>query len=106
MGSLNGANEARCGPCYGSGVVDGEQPVEFVCDDARHLICVPFSVENLHVMAEVLGIKRCWFHSDRRHPHYDIPKKRIAEITAKCRVVETREIVAIMKGSVTHGADG
>jgi hypothetical protein len=42
-------------------------------------------------MADDLGIKRCWFHSD----HYDIPKRRIAEIEAKCIFMSTRIIVKI-----------
>jgi uncharacterized protein DUF4031 len=69
----------------------------YFCDDARHLICTPYSVENLHVMAADLGIKRCWFHSSSNVLHYDIPKRRIAEIMAKCTVISTREIVAIAK---------
>ena len=48
-------------------------------------------------MAADLGIKRCWFHSGR-HPHYDIPKRRIAEITAKCELVSEREILRIIRG--------
>lgn len=40
----------------------------------RHLVCVPYSVENLHAMADALGIKRCWFHADASYPHYDIPE--------------------------------
>lgn len=43
-------------------------------------------------MAEELNIKRCWFHKD----HYDIPKKRIAEITKKCILVESKEIAKII----------
>lgn len=43
-------------------------------------------------MAADLGIKRCWFHKN----HYDIPKRRIAEITAKCEVVPTRTILEII----------
>ena len=54
----------------------------YYCDNKRHLVCVPYSVENLHKMAEDLGIKKCWYHSGDK-PHYDIPKKRIQEITAK-----------------------
>ena len=42
-------------------------------------------------MAKDLNIKKCWFHKD----HYDIPKKRIEEITAKCVVVSDRDIVNI-----------
>lgn len=70
----------------------------YYCDNARHLVCVPYSIENLHIMAEDLGIKRCWFHAN--YPHYDIPKKRVAEISAKCNVVSSKEILKIVKGKV------
>ena len=63
----------------------------YYCDDARHLVCVPYSIENLHEMAKKLDIKRCWFHKN----HYDIPKKRIVEITNKCNFVSSKEIVNI-----------
>ena len=68
--------------------------MEYLCDkEGRHLICVPYSIENLHKMAEDLNIKRCWFHKN----HYDIPKRRIEEISNKCKIVSTREIVKIIK---------
>lgn len=44
-------------------------------------------------MAEDLNIKRCWFHKD----HYDIPKKRIKEISAKCTIISSKEIIKIIK---------
>lgn len=66
----------------------------YYCDDKRHLVCKPYSVDNLHTMANDLGIDRGWFH----HNHYDIPKKRIKEITGKCTLVNTREIVKIIHG--------
>lgn len=44
-------------------------------------------------MAADLGIKRCWFHKD----HYDIPKRRIEEITAKCEVVSSKRILEIVR---------
>ncbi len=69
----------------------------FYCDNARHLVCVPYSIPNLHKMAEALNIKRCWFHRD----HYDIPMRRIAEIQSKCTVIPSREIVRIIKGDRT-----
>lgn len=72
----------------------------YYCDSQRHLVCTPYSVENLHKMAQELGIKRCWYHSSKDHPHYDIPKRRIAEIHARCTVVSPRDILKIMKGSV------
>ena len=68
--------------------------MRYYCDNARHLVCVPYSLDNLHKMAEELGIKRCWFHKN----HYDIPKLRIAEITAKCQVVSSKEIIFIIRG--------
>ena len=71
--------------------------MEFICDNYRHLVCIPYSIENLHKMAEILGIKRCWFHSSNNKAHYDIPKKRIKEITNKCKVVDSREILKIIK---------
>lgn len=70
--------------------------MEYLCDTYRHLICVPYSVENLHKMAKDLNIKRCWFHKD----HYDIPKRRIEEITNKCKVVSSKEIKSIINTSL------
>lgn len=71
----------------------------FLSDDRRHLVCWPYSVENLHRMAEELGIKRCWFHGGRL-AHYDIPKRRITEITGLTRVVDSRTILSVIKGGV------
>jgi len=45
-------------------------------------------------MADDLGIKRAWFHKNN---HYDIPKRRVAEIQAKCTIVSSKEIVKIIK---------
>lgn len=66
----------------------------YLTDGKRHLICYPYSKDNLHKMADDLGIKRCWFHKN----HYDIPKKRIEEITEKCTVVSSKDIVLIING--------
>ena len=68
----------------------------YLTDGERHLICLPYSVENLHKMAKDLGISRSWFHSGRL-PHYDIPKKRIEEIEDVCSFVSSRTIVKIIK---------
>lgn len=76
--------------------MDGENKLTFYCDSSRHLVCVPYSIANLHAMAAMLGIKRHWFHGD----HYDIPKRRIAEIEKKCVKITTREIVAIARPKV------
>ena len=71
----------------------------YYCDDARHLVCIPYSLENLHAMADAMSIRRHWFHGD----HYDIPKRRIEEITALCVVVSTRDIVRIIRGEFIGG---
>lgn len=63
-------------------------------DGHRHLICIPYSIENLHLMAEELGIKKCWFHRD----HYDIPSRRKSEIESVCELVSSKEIVRIING--------
>ena len=67
--------------------------MKYLTDGKRHLICVPYSIENLHKMAEDLGIKRCWFHRD----HYDIPVRRQQDIEALCEIVSSKEIVKIIK---------
>lgn len=77
---------------------DPARPLTYVCDGLRHLVCVPYSVENLHRMARELGLGRHWFHSSLRHPHYDIPVRRRVEIEKKCRRVRGRDILLIMAG--------
>jgi FMN phosphatase YigB (HAD superfamily) len=67
--------------------------MKYLTDGKRHLICVPYSIENLHKMAEDLGIKRCWFHKN----HYDIPVRRQKDIENLCEIVSSKEIVKIIK---------
>ena len=75
--------------------------MEYYSDSMRHLVCKPYSIENLHKMAEDLNIKRCWFHKN----HYDIPKRRIGEIAAKTKVVSPKEIWTIINGRVVELVD-
>ena len=65
----------------------------YYCDNKRHLVCKPYSIENLHIMAFKLKISRSWFHKN----HYDIPKLRIKEISGKCILVSSKDIVKIIK---------
>jgi len=60
---------------------------------------MPYTIENLHIMAKRLNIKKCWFHNGK-FPHYDIPKRRIDEITKSCTLISAEEIVKIIKQSI------
>jgi hypothetical protein len=75
-------------------VLPGDVALIPYVDEKRHLVCVPYSKENLHAMAEMLGIKRCWFHKD----HYDVPKTKLDEMLWRCNIVSSREIVKIIRG--------
>jgi len=68
----------------------------YLCDNKRHLICQPYSIENLHLMAQQLQINRCWYHTGK-FPHYDIPKRRIEEITNKCKIISSQELLKIIQ---------
>jgi hypothetical protein len=77
--------------------VDVEE-LQYICDRKRHLICKPYSIENLHRMANELNISRDWFHEGKDGlSHYDMPVRRIEEITRKCKVVSSGEIVRIIR---------
>jgi len=67
--------------------------LQYYCDDQRHVVCKPYSIANLHKMALDLDINTCWFHKD----HYDMPKRRVDEIMGKCTLVETRELINIIR---------
>ena len=66
--------------------------MKYYTDGKRHLVCKPYSIDNLHAMAKKLGIGKHWFHKN----HYDIPKKRIDEIEKVCIMVSSKEIVKII----------
>lgn len=69
--------------------------MKYYCDNKRHLVCVPYSIENLHKMADDLKIKRHWFHKN----HYDIPVMRKSEIINICGgTVSPKTIVKIIRG--------
>lgn len=70
--------------------------MEYYCDKGRHLICLPYSIPNLHIMARNLNIHPCWYHGGR-FPHYDIPKLRIAEIQAKCTVITSKQLLKLIR---------
>lgn len=73
--------------------------MKFYTDGKRHLVCIPYSLENLHKMAYSFGIGEQWFHPTAGLWHYDIPKKRRKEIENKCILVSPKDIVRICKGT-------
>lgn len=77
-----------------------DHEMTYYTDGKRHLVCVPYSVANLHQMAADLGIKKCWFHND----HYDIPLQRMAEIEKKCVMVSSKDIVRIIRDHFDTGS--
>lgn len=68
------------------------EELTYLTDGERHLVCVPYSIANLHKMAKDLEIKKCWFHKD----HYDVPLTRQKEIEEKCEKVSAKVIVEIV----------
>lgn len=69
--------------------------MKYYTDGKRHLVCFPYSIENLHKMAADLGIGRHWFHKN----HYDIPVRRKVEIEARATMVTPKDIVTIIQGT-------
>lgn len=76
-----------------------EASLTFYCDRKRHLVCKPYSIENLHRMAEGLKIDRKWFHKGiKGRSHYDIPIRRAYEIRHVCKIVSQKDIIKIIRG--------
>ena len=54
--------------------------------------------DELHEMAKKIGIRRAWFQSKGKYPHYDICKSKRAEAVALGAIeVSSRELVVIAK---------
>jgi hypothetical protein len=67
------------------------EKLQFICDSNRHMVCQPFSVDNLHRMAASLHIDRTWFFDD----YYLIPGNRVQEMMALCEVRSPAEVAQI-----------
>ena len=56
-------------------------------------------LEELHALAETIGLRREWFQ-DKRVPHYDLtPENRAAAIAAGAVAVDRRRAVKIWRAS-------
>ena len=70
--------------------------LKFYYHEQRHLVCLPYSIENLHHMAELLVINRCWYHRSA-YPHYDVPKRRMPSMGAVAVKVAPKTILHIIR---------
>lgn len=58
----------------------------------------PEGLEELHRLAEAIGLRREWFQNHPRHPHYDLPPdKRVLAIAFGAVPVTSREMVRRLK---------
>lgn len=74
----------------------------YYCDNNGHLVCRPYTVHNLHDMAEKLKIHSSWFHTGEgiadtlvKKPHYKIALSRRGEFRKLCTTVTTEELKLI-----------
>jgi hypothetical protein len=73
-----------------------EEPLRYLCDENRHLICLPFSLENMKRMAFELELKRKCLSKVPGKRFYRIPLGRLDEIMHQCEVVAAWEILEII----------
>ena len=65
--------------------------------DKIHLIAD--SKNELHEFALKLGIYRHWYDANPKHPHYDIPKKKLTAVLQQpnVKIISSKEIVLFFK---------
>ena len=74
---------------------------DFNAQYGRMIMChmMADSLEELHQMADKIGINRKWFQNKPRFPHYDIAKsKRVLAVQHGAIEVTSQQLVSIMKG--------
>lgn len=79
--------------------------LEYYCDKKRHLVCKPYSVENLHIMAMLLSVNKCNYHGGDK-PHYDIPRTFYSRVSKECKIVSEREILQIIQEGLGKDVQG
>ncbi len=66
--------------------------------DKIHLVAD--TIEELHEFAKSIGIGRWYYEGVRKgHPHYDIPRKKLAAVLAQVPIVDKRKILEVSKAS-------
>ncbi len=62
------------------------------------------SIDELHAMADRIGLKRAWFQDDARLPHYDlVPSKRALAVRCGAVEVSRRDVGARVRAGVVIG---
>ena len=51
------------------------------------------SLEELHEWAQAIGLKRCWFDSNKKHPHYDLHGLALASTLEGLEPISTKEML-------------
>jgi alkanesulfonate monooxygenase SsuD/methylene tetrahydromethanopterin reductase-like flavin-dependent oxidoreductase (luciferase family) len=61
-------------------------------------------LDELHAMADRVGLKRAWFQDHPRVPHYDLrPSKRRLAVAAGAVEVGPKELLAVCRRGVNRG---
>lgn len=93
----------RCNKCW---VGTDKENMSVYVDSPVHqfgrmVMChlVADTIEELHAMADKIGVARKWFQHQSRFPHYDICKtKRALAVRYGAKEITSREIVKIVRG--------
>ena len=69
-----------------------------IVSDGVH-ITSGISIQDLHVQMARIGIKRCWFHSGSKYPHYDAPKRlrgdELFRMYPEIKKIHSRDLMTI-----------
>lgn len=56
------------------------------------------TLEELHAMADNIGLRREWFQGNASFPHYDVAlTRRVAAIKAGAQAITSKELVGIIQ---------
>jgi hypothetical protein len=56
------------------------------------------SLDELHAMADKIGMRREWFQNNPDHPHYDLSQsKRVLAIQQGALEIDTRQLVDLIR---------
>lgn len=67
-----------------------------------HMVAIPIAdIDNLHLIANKIGLKREWYQSSAKIPHYDVVKNKIKK-AIKLGVIEvsTRELIKLVRKNI------